>query len=770
VADARIPLKGADVLALLAVAALAAFAGAAFHRVFEPRALLVPVAVASVAPVLLAVGLAVAWRSRSRSRRSGTGARGRATSPSPAPPLLLSVALSLVAWLLVALAVLWKTPVPGPAALRAVDDGLVNGWARILATTLPVRGTADLLVLPHLLVWLVAAAGAEAVLRTRNRAALWSALPALGAFAVALLLGVGGPGSNAAVAAGMVAAWLLLALARADAGSRRAAAGLLLGATVTVAALAGGPRLPFAHARQPFDVRAYRQTPLDPRAGINPLDEVAGWLQNPKRQFFQVHASTPANWRLLVLDRFDGQTWSSSARFTPVGAQVPAVAGTAAAQAATQTQVEQDVTIQTLPGVWLPAADRPSSLTGPPAQADPSGGMLASGVPLRRGLTYRVVSQVPHYDTTQLQQAAPAADAAARADLALPAGLPPVLANAARQASTGSSFPFQEAVALGRYLRASGAFDPAAPSGHSYGHLAFFLTTSHRGTSEQFATAFAVMARTLGLPSRVVVGFRPGTDLGNGTWQVRAGDVVVWPELDFQGLGWVPFYPTPARASAANVKQSLPIGESPASAAVEQHIMSVPPTPAKPVTPKPSKAGHGGKAGRGGKRGGGLGGLGGGAGTWTPARIAATAVIGLLGLALSYVVVMLGLMRWRRRRRQRGAPAARILGAWEEALERLGDGGVATAPTQTVGEVRQTVATTLGDPGDRHLEPLGVLVDEALFAPSRPDPGAAAAAWAHCDALTTAVRRATPPAQRLRHRLAPHRRTPVSAKARAGAR
>lgn len=724
----------ADAFALLAVAALAALAGAGFHRVFEPRDLLLPVALAASAPVLLAGVLAVAWRAR---------------------PLALSGALSLVAWLLLALGLLWHAPVPGAAGLRALADGLVNGWARILATTLPVRATADLLALPFLLVWVAAAAGAEAVLRTR--AALWPALPAVGAFAVALLLGVGGPGSNTTVAASMVAAWLLLALARVEVGSRRAVAGLLLGALVTAAALGGGPRLPFARSRLPFDVRAYRQTPLDPRAGINPLDQVDAWLQVPARPFFRVRASAPQNWRLLVLDRFDGQTWSSSARFSPVGTRVPPGPATAAPP----LRVDQQVTIQYLTGVWLPAADRPATLTGPPAQADPASGMLASGVPLKRGLTYQVVSEVPRIDAAELRQAAPASDPAARADLALPPDLPPVLASAARQASTGSSFPFQEAVALERYLRTTAKFDPAAPPGHSYGHLAFFLTSSRRGTSEQFATAFAVMARTLGLPSRVVVGFRPGKPLGDHTWQVRAGDVLVWPELDFQGLGWVPFYPTPDRPASPGSKQSLPIGESPARAAIEQHVLNLRPTPTPP--PAPGHPASGGKPAQMGKSTGSGEGGGHGAPAWTPARIAAAAAAGLLALALGYVAVALALTRWRRHRRQRGDPAARILGAWEEALERLADGGVATAPTQTVGEVCQVVAAAFGEPGERHLQPLGALVEEALFAPVRPDPGAATAAWHHCAALAATVRRGTPRRRRLRHRLIPHRRPALPA-------
>ncbi|MFC7099766.1 transglutaminase family protein [Nonomuraea rubra] len=79
--------------------------------------------------------------------------------------------------------------------------------------------------------------------------------------------------------------------------------------------------------------------------------------------------------------------------------------------------------------------------------------------------------------------------------------------------------------------------------------MEFFLQTTHRGTSEQFAATFALMARTLGLPSRVVVGFRPGEKSG-GVYHVKSGHVMAWAEIRFEGLGWRPFYPTPGRSGA----------------------------------------------------------------------------------------------------------------------------------------------------------------------------------------------------------------------------
>ena len=61
----------------------------------------------------------------------------------------------------------------------------------------------------------------------------------------------------------------------------------------------------------------------------------------------------------------------------------------------------------------------------------------------------------------------------------------------------------------------------------------------------QFASTMAVMARTLGIPARVAVGFAPGEKLAKGGYLVGAHDAHAWPELYFQGVGWVRFEPTP---------------------------------------------------------------------------------------------------------------------------------------------------------------------------------------------------------------------------------
>jgi transglutaminase-like putative cysteine protease len=105
---------------------------------------------------------------------------------------------------------------------------------------------------------------------------------------------------------------------------------------------------------------------------------------------------------------------------------------------------------------------------------------------------------------------------------------------------------FLKAVALERWFQ-SGRFRytlasdlPNSPQG-----LLQFLTTTRHGNCQQFAFAMAVLARLAGIPSRIAIGYTPGTRQANGTWLVTTADAHAWPELYFTGIGWLRFEPTP---------------------------------------------------------------------------------------------------------------------------------------------------------------------------------------------------------------------------------
>ena len=77
-----------------------------------------------------------------------------------------------------------------------------------------------------------------------------------------------------------------------------------------------------------------------------------------------------------------------------------------------------------------------------------------------------------------------------------------------------------------------------------------FLLRDRKGYCEQFASAMAMMARVVGIPSRVSVGFLPGEQDEDG-WKVSIRDMHAWPELYFANYGWVRFEPTPASVTGS---------------------------------------------------------------------------------------------------------------------------------------------------------------------------------------------------------------------------
>ena len=124
--------------------------------------------------------------------------------------------------------------------------------------------------------------------------------------------------------------------------------------------------------------------------------------------------------------------------------------------------------------------------------------------------------------------------------------LDPRIAPLARRATAGAPDDYSRARALEQYLRASFGYTLDAPETPPADPLADFLFNRRRGHCEYFASAMAVMLRTLGIPSRVVTGFQSGAYNPISGWQViRASDAHSWVEAWIPGRGWVTFDPTP---------------------------------------------------------------------------------------------------------------------------------------------------------------------------------------------------------------------------------
>jgi len=139
----------------------------------------------------------------------------------------------------------------------------------------------------------------------------------------------------------------------------------------------------------------------------------------------------------------------------------------------------------------------------------------------------------------------------ARPYLQLPA-LDPRIPRLAAQIVGSSANNYDKAAALERYLRTRYGYTLQLPQTVPADPLANFLFERKRGHCEYFASSMAVMLRTLGIPSRVVNGFRSAefNDV-TGNYVVRAKDAHAWVEAYFPGYGWQTFDPTPASSEGA---------------------------------------------------------------------------------------------------------------------------------------------------------------------------------------------------------------------------
>ncbi|MFI0483447.1 DUF3488 and transglutaminase-like domain-containing protein [Actinomadura sp. 9N215] len=710
-------------VSLAVTSCLVAVAGLSFQRVFGLGPVLPVAAVAAAVPTVLCALLS-----------------GPRKDKGPWP-LWISLVLTVVAWAGTVAVTVLRPALSGGTLPQALREGVLSSWKSILTTLLPAPAKPELLVLVNVVVWLAAFASAELALRTSLRAV--PCVPALAVWAVSLLLGVDGPGSNVPLAAATVVLVAVLVLVRADlAGGRVAWRPLVVG--VPAAALLGGlafaagPVVPVS--ADPYNPREQvRAPPPQQRDSVSPLDRVGGWLLSPDQVMFTVQARRNEIARLAVLDRFDGVTWSSTARFVPTGRRVPE-----GPRPGKKHEVAQRITIRDLPGVWVPAADRPRQVDGLPVVVDPGSGALAAARPLSPGQTYRVESVVPEWTAEDLADAAIAVDAEAKAARELPWGPgakePPVQIAEFRKfadaATQGAVSPIQKAAMLAEYLKRYARYDVTAPPGHSYRQLDYFLGEGRRGTPEHFATAYALLARTLGLPSRVVVGFDGGNRVGD-TVQVRSGDVMAWPELKFDGLGWIRFNPLPDNARRSKKNDAVAAGETEQkleqaqkNAASQQRGQGPGNTPQKGPE-KPAATG----------------------GEPTPWWVFASIAVAVL--LIGYVFAVLLAPALRRRRRRTGTPAARITGAWHQALDHLADVGLSTARTLTAHEVACYGVSNVGDDADGHLRPLADLVNRSRFAASHPEPDAADRAWRHTDELGRLVTAKAGRVRRFRRRLHP---------------
>ncbi|MEU6095471.1 DUF3488 and transglutaminase-like domain-containing protein [Streptomyces sp. NPDC047079] len=271
--------------------------------------------------------------------------------------------------------------------------------------------------------------------------------------------------------------------------------------------------------------------------------------------------------RIVALDDFDGTTWRPAQRhITGVPDTLPTPAGLAGG--VRRTEIETRISAaEWYAQDWLPM---PYPATRVKIKGswryEPVGRTLVGDHgQTTRGIQYDVKSLIVQPSAEQLATAAEPPEALKREFTKVPGSLPAVVARTARRVTAGSSNHYEQAVKLQDYFAVDGGFtyNTRVRVGSGPSAIARFLRDK-QGFCVHFSFAMAAMARTLGIPARVAVGFTPGSPQADGSMSVGLRDAHAWPELYFEGVGWTRFEPTPNRGTTPSYTQSnTPSGENP---------------------------------------------------------------------------------------------------------------------------------------------------------------------------------------------------------------
>ncbi|WP_213815781.1 DUF3488 and transglutaminase-like domain-containing protein [Glaciihabitans sp. dw_435] len=331
-------------------------------------------------------------------------------------------------------------------------------------------------------------------------------------------------------------------------------------------------------------------------AGINPIIDLGRDLRqsNPTTALRYTTSSDNGQYlRLTTLETFDGREWSPVSTRRQPGNSVDAIAAPPGlGPTVTTTEVQTQVNVDNTVSQWLPVPYPAKSIDGLQGSWfwEPDGLSVRTSTSNMRDQTYTVTSLEVTPTSTQLQGAADSSDSPLAQ---VPAGLDPIVAQTAADITRDGATKYDKAELLQSWFR-GGAFtySEEAPvregfDGSGLDVIVPFLEAK-TGYCVHFASTMAIMARTLGIPSRVAVGFLPGTGaLVAGSdkeeYTVSSKDLHAWPELYFEGAGWVRFEPTPG-LGIVPVFQSAPV-DDPATPNVDESQATATPTPtAAPTT------------------------------------------------------------------------------------------------------------------------------------------------------------------------------------------
>lgn len=648
---------------------------------------------------------------------------------------------------------------PSPAAVLALIDGVVQGWAKLITTLPPVGAAGNLLTVPYvcgLLAGLI-----SLTIAMRSRWPLFAIVPPVLVLGLSILFGTTQPASlllQGAVFAAVAIGWISVRQRRtrrvgvSTSASKRWVGIVAMVALAATAAALLGQSVPGADVNNRFVLRDRTEPPFDPRDYPSPLNGYRRYTRADMLQqqtLMTVEGAEPGDrLRLATLDSYDGVVYTvgsgagSSGYFQRVGVQIP-IADDVRGDDRTLT-----VTVGEYSDVWVPSIGQLRSIEffGAPARSSEltesfrynttTGTAAAQAAELlRSGDKYRIEAVLPDVDASRLGEGA-----AATVDQPNTVAIAPVQELGSQFAGDATS-AYERAENIAKGLIDNGAIsdgnegqEPSRP-GHGAERLTRMVDPDAGvmvGNGEQYAPLAALMAQSVGVPTRVVMGFEVPKDASAGPVEITGEQVTAWIEVAIDGAGWVPIDDVvPTNPTPKEIQQPKPR---------PQPIAPPPPPPPLPPTEEdetdpdkvieettkscadleeagedlPERC------------------VGGGIPWGTIAKVGGVATMPLWVLAAITGAIATLKIRRRRRRMTRGAPTDRIAGGWSEVTDLACDLGSPVPPRST----RREAAAFIGNGAAARLADHA---DSEIFGSDQPDETRVTSYWGEVEGTRGAL-------------------------------
>jgi transglutaminase-like putative cysteine protease len=639
-------------------------------------------------------------------------------------PAVLVAVIELALWIAMTTAIFLRDlaivfVIPTLHAFAAVPDKITAALHQIQV------GFAPLAASPEVAFCLVTAAGLVAIVV--DHVAVTARMPlaaAIALVAVSLIPSLAVPAPFDVLAFVLLAVAILFLLrvetrtryqpphAAPVAPSSTSAIAVSIGLVAVLVAVAATPLLPEPVARAAFGPGG---------STINASLDLGRDLRRPDPVTvltLRTSASSAPYLRVASLSSFDDAVWQPDIRpTTPISD--PAGFGPETAERGIAVEkVTTTIRIDKLRAQYLPVPFPAVSVTGAPEGWNVMGAnrtVISDGtLSTASGEEYTVTTEVP--DPTLEQIRASTAHVGDVDTIGLPVVVPQIISEDAHEVTKGTTNDYDALTALQAWFRGpSFEYSLSAPAKQGFdasgvSSVADFLRV-REGYCVHFASAFAIMARVLGMSSRVVVGYLPGTaettsipEASSPVYTVSSSQLHSWPEVYFAGIGWVPFEPT---KSLGDPTSFLPEAAGSGNDVTPTTKPSSEPSATQQASQRPDAGAVGADDGRSDANAG---------VNLLPWGVGTGAVIVLL-----LVPMLLGIVR--RRRQDAAARGGDALAAWSSVRDAAIDVGIAVPVTESPRAFAARLVHEHGAPS-AETSVLVHAVEAAAYAPGGAPPGA----------------------------------------------